>query len=101
MKLSSLKVGDKVKIISILSSAEIKNHLEELGFVKGVEVEVLLTAPLGEPTLYKINNEVLALRINETNCIEVEKIEEQKCCDEYNTCLYKSFCNKCKKNFFL
>ena len=97
MKLSSLKVGDKVKIISILSSAEIKNHLEELGFVKGVEVEVLLTAPLGEPTLYKINNEVLALRINETNCIEVEKIEEQKCCDEYNTCLYKSFCNKCKK----
>lgn len=97
MKLSSLKVGDKVKIISILSSAEIKNHLEELGFVKGVEVEVLLTAPLGEPTLYKINNEVLALRINETSCIEVEKIEEQKCCDKYNTCLYKSFCNKCKK----
>lgn len=97
MKLSSLKVGDKVKIISILSSAEIKNHLEELGFVKGVEVEVLLTAPLGEPTLYKINNEVLALRINETSCIEVEKIDEQKCCDKYNTCLYKSFCNKCKK----
>lgn len=97
MKLSSLNVGDKGKIISILSSAEIKNHLEELGFVKGVEVEVLLTAPLGEPTLYKINNEVLALRINETNCIEVEKIEEQKCCDNYNTCLYKSFCNKCKK----
>ena len=97
MKLSSLKVGDKVKIISILSSAEIKNHLEELGFIKGVEVEVLLTAPLGEPTLYKINNEVLALRINETSCIEVEKIDEQKCCDKYNTCLYKSFCNKCPK----
>lgn len=97
MKLSSLNVGDKGKIISILSSAEIKNHLEELGFVKGVEVEVLLTAPLGEPTLYKINNEVLALRINETSCIEVEKIDEQKCCDKYNTCLYKSFCNKCKK----
>lgn len=97
MKLSSLKVGDKVKIISILSSAEIKNHLEELGFVKGVEVEVLLTAPLGDPTLYKINNETLALRVNEASCIEVEKIEEQKCCDKYNTCLYKSFCNKCKK----
>lgn len=97
MKLSSLKVGDKGKIISLSCNSEIKNHLEELGFVKGVEVEVLLTAPLGEPTLYKINNEVLALRINETNCIEVEKIEEQKCCDNYNTCLYKSFCNKCKK----
>ena len=97
MKLSSLNVGDKGKIISLSCNSEIKNHLEELGFVKGVEVEVLLTAPLGEPTLYKINNEVLALRINETNCIEVEKIEEQKCCDEYNTCLYKSFCNKCKK----
>lgn len=97
MKLSSLKVGDKGKIISVSCNSEIRNHLEELGFVKGVEVEVLLTAPLGEPTLYKINNEVLALRINETNCIEVEKIEEQKCCDEYNTCLYKSFCNKCKK----
>jgi len=97
MKLSSLKVGDKGKIISVSCNSEIKNHLEELGFVKGVEVEVLLTAPLGEPTLYKINNEVLALRINETNCIEVEKIEEQKCCDRYNTCLYKSFCNKCKK----
>ena len=52
MKLSSLNVGDKGKIISILSSAEIKNHLEELCFVKGVEVEVLLTAPLGEPTLF-------------------------------------------------
>lgn len=97
MKLSSLKVGDKGKIISLSCNSEIKNHLEELGFVKGVDVEVLLTAPLGEPTLYKINNEVLALRINETNCIEVEKIEEQKCCDNYNTCLYKSFCNKCKK----
>ena len=97
MKLSSLKVGDKGKIISVSCNSEIKNHLEELGFVKGVEVEVLLTAPLGEPTLYKINNEVLALRINETSCIEVEKIEEQKCCDKYNTCLYKSFCNKCKK----
>ena len=96
MKLSSFKVGDKVKIISVFCSAEIKNHLEELGFVKGVEVEVLLTAPFGEPTLYKINDEVLALRVNEASCIEVEKVEEKKCCEKYNTCLYKSFCGKCK-----
>lgn len=97
MKLSSLNVGDKGKIISVSCNSEIKNHLEEIGFVKGVEVQVLLTAPLGEPTLYKINDEVLALRVNEASCIEVDKVEEQKCCDIYNTCLYKGFCNKCKK----
>lgn len=60
--LDKIKINKTVKIININSNLEIKNRLEELGFIKGNLVEVLFKSPFNDPIAYKIKGSTIALR---------------------------------------
>jgi ferrous iron transport protein A len=47
-------------------------RLRELGFRPGVKVQLLGQAPFGGPFLVEIHSNVLALRRNEAECLQVK-----------------------------
>lgn len=56
-----------------LSAAELERRLLELGFVEGVEVEVLHEGPLGgDPIAVRVNATTIALRRREAMAILVD-----------------------------
>jgi len=74
MKLNSLSkqnFGKKVQILKILDST-FSNKLIELGFITGQTLEVVFTAPFGDPIAVELNGSVLSLRLEEAATIEVE-----------------------------
>jgi len=69
--LSSIRPGNRVKILSIHNSA-LKPKLMEMGIIEGKEIEVLFRAPFGDPIAIDMHGYVLSLRIDEAGLIEVE-----------------------------
>ncbi len=70
--LSQLRVGDRAIIKEIGASQEIKERLESLGLIEGVEVDVVGAAPLGCPRIYRALNAMVALRNETARLIGVE-----------------------------
>lgn len=76
MKSNSLakqNFSEKVRIKNILDSSY-SNKLIELGFISGQTIEVVFSAPFGDPIAVELNGSVLSLRLEEAATIEVESI---------------------------
>ena len=74
MKSNSLakqEIGFKVQIKNILKSS-VSNKLVELGFISGQTIEVVFTAPFGDPIAVELNGSLISLRLEEAATIEVE-----------------------------
>jgi ferrous iron transport protein A len=68
-RISAIKVGED---IHGLAAPEIESRLLELGFVEGVEIEVLHEGPIGrDPIAVRINATTIALRRREAMAILV------------------------------
>jgi ferrous iron transport protein A len=50
---------------------EVANRLRQLGFRPAANVEVIRRAPLGDPTIYRVQDTELCLRRREARLIEV------------------------------
>ncbi len=72
MTLDQALCGQQVIIKRIGGSGAIRRRLMDMGLVRGVNVEVLRTAPLGDPVEYKLRGYFLALRKSEAELIEIE-----------------------------
>ncbi len=76
MKMSDLKPGDKAVVINVETAGEVSQRLFDMGIVKGTRFKVIRKAPLGDPVEIKLRGFMLALRVNEADCITVEKTGE-------------------------
>jgi ferrous iron transport protein A len=76
ISLAKQQIGVKSKIKSIEQSG-LSNKLVELGFLVGQTVEVVFTAPFGDPIAIELNGSVLSLRLEEAATIQVENLEIQ------------------------
>ena len=54
--------GDKGVIVTINAPLNIKQRLMDMGIIEGVEVEMIRTAPLGDPIEIKVHNTFIALQ---------------------------------------
>jgi ferrous iron transport protein A len=74
--LSELVSGDRARILKIRGSGprSIRQRLLDMGITRGTEVYVERHAPLGDPVEIAIKGYNLALRLNEAQHIEVEKV---------------------------
>ena len=74
-RLSSLKADETAKIIGISreSRGESRRRLLDLGFVKGANIKIDLTNPLGEPNAYLIKGTSIALRKDQAAKILIKK----------------------------
>lgn len=70
--LDKLEIGKKGKIVEVKGNRLICKRLAELGFVKGVEIEICKEGPFGDPLDIKIKGFHITLRKAEAKGIVLE-----------------------------
>ena len=74
-KFSELKKGDKVEIVGYNDGdARYKSKLLSMGLVRGVTLEVMQVAPLGDPIEVSVLSYRLSLRKNEAEVLKLKRI---------------------------
>lgn len=76
MRLSDLNTGEKAVITGLHGYGAFKKRVMEMGFVKGREIEAILTAPLKDPVDYSIMGYQVSLRRSEAAMIEIIPLEK-------------------------
>ena len=76
--LDQVRVGDSVEVTKMGAKGDVRFRLLDMGLVKGVQLSVIRTAPLGDPIEILINGFNLSLRLEEAKNIEVKLIELDK-----------------------
>lgn len=71
--LDSVRPGTNAVVVGMHSSCppQLSARLEALGFTEGQNVSVVRRAPLGDPVVYRICDQVLCLRKREAAMLEV------------------------------
>jgi ferrous iron transport protein A len=71
--LAQLAPGERATIVGVApaASTEVAGRLRQLGFRPDSGVEVIRRAPLGDPTIYRVQDTELCLRRREARLIEV------------------------------
>jgi len=73
--LNTLQPGEKGRVVAIGLRGKFRLKLMDMGLIKGVEVQVLGIAPLGDPMEIKLKGFNLSIRKHEVGLITVEPIE--------------------------
>ena len=73
MTLKDAEIGSTVRIDSIAESS-IKQRLMTMGLIPGTRIEILRSAPLGDPIAIRLRAYNLALRKDDAEKIEVSKV---------------------------
>jgi ferrous iron transport protein A len=71
--LAQLAPGQQATIVSLASQANpaVIRRLQQLGFRPATRVDVIRRAPLGDPTIYRVQDTELCVRRREAGLIEV------------------------------
>jgi ferrous iron transport protein A len=69
--LNKLGVGCQGCVVSVGGDVDIRRRLLEMGFCKGVKVEVVRRAPLGDPTEFRVRGYHLSLREEQARHVNV------------------------------
>jgi len=83
--LDQISKGERVRIRSVAGNDAIARRLGELGVRKGIEIEVMQRAPLGDPTLFELCGYQLCLRRTESARIKVEPLASAVAPDTSNS----------------
>ena len=70
--LTSLKVGEVARIVSINARGELARRIRDMGLIPGTDVEIVGRAPLRDPVALRLFGVTLALRNREADYITVE-----------------------------
>ncbi len=70
--LEDAKIGSTVKVKKLHGDGPVKRRIMDMGIVKGVDIYVKKTAPLGDPVEVTLRGYELFLRKNEAASIEIE-----------------------------
>ena len=73
--LSELKQGNQALVLDIYSNDSMRRRLQDLGLIKGTEVSCVQKSPLGDPVAYLIRGAVIALRQEDSSCVQIQ------CCE--------------------
>ena len=75
MTLRDGKPGQVVRIESI-QEFPLKERLMTMGFIEGTRVNVLRTAPMGDPIVYGLRGYNVAMRLDDASHISVSLVNE-------------------------
>lgn len=71
-RLSSLAPGESARVLALKCEGLARRRLLDLGITPGTVIECAYTAPLGEPTAYRVRGAQIALRAEQADQIEIE-----------------------------
>jgi Fe2+ transport system protein FeoA len=69
--LTHVPIGSTAHVVAVNGSSPITRRLMEMGVIPGVRLEVLKTAPFGDPIEVRVRGYNLAMRRSEADAIEV------------------------------
>lgn len=70
--LSKLEQGESAIITMIHSDDNMRRRLQDIGFIKGTTVKCIQKSPLGDPIAYLIRGAIIALRSEDSSCIQIK-----------------------------
>ena len=73
--LSELREGERGVIARLNGTGNFRKRLQEMGFIKGVEILVEKYAPLRDPMELVLKGYHVSLRIEEAGQVMIEKLE--------------------------
>ncbi len=68
--------GARVRVRGVDGGDAIARRLDDLGIRRGVEIDVLRRAPLGDPTLFELHGYQLCLRKSESARVRVDPVPD-------------------------
>ena len=71
MTLDELEKGQSATIVKIGGEGKIRRRLMDMGLIKGVVIEKVKVAPMGDPVEYVVLGYHLSLRKSEAKIIEI------------------------------
>lgn len=71
MTLTNLPIGLDARVTSVNGTGPVTRRLMEMGVIPGVAVQVVKTAPFGDPMEIRVRGYSLAMRKSEADAIEV------------------------------
>jgi len=74
MRLAELHVGGRARVLTVAGDDEISLRLLEMGLTPGVDVELLGTAPLGDPLEFEVRGYHLSVRKSEAQRVEIQSL---------------------------
>ena len=72
LTLDRLVPGEHATVARIAGQGPLRRRLMDMGLTRGVRVEVLKVAPMGDPIEYRVRGYNLSLRKSEARLVEVE-----------------------------
>jgi ferrous iron transport protein A len=72
---ANIQLHEEVEILS-LDENDTGQRLGEMGFWPGKAIELIVSAPFGDPLAFKVDNTVIALRKEEAELIQVKALSE-------------------------
>ena len=75
LSVQHLAIGQTATIIGFRDESAYVERLRSLGLVRGTQIEVVRTAPLGDPVELKLRGFRLAIRAREADCLIIETEE--------------------------
>ncbi|MGE5610835.1 MAG: FeoA family protein [Bacillota bacterium] len=71
--LSELPVGSRGRVVSVQGDPDLRRRLLEMGFCRGVSVEVVRRAPLGDPIEFRLRGYHLSLRDEQAKFVRIAR----------------------------
>lgn len=71
LKLTDLPHGQDARVKNVHGSSRVSKRLMELGVIPGVALQVVKSAPFGDPIEVRLRGYSLAMRRSEADAIEV------------------------------
>ena len=73
-RLAELGVGGRARVLRVHGDDEISLRLMEMGLTPGVDMQLVGTAPLGDPLEFEVRGYHLSLRKSEAARVEIEPL---------------------------
>lgn len=72
MTLDQLRTGQTATIRRVAGTGAVRRRLMDMGLVKGIGIEMVKAAPMGDPVEYLVRGYHLSLRKSEAVMVEIE-----------------------------
>jgi Fe2+ transport system protein FeoA len=77
MTLDQLTTGQSATVERIAGRGALRRRLMDMGLVRGTRIDMIKTAPMGDPVEYRVRGYYLSLRKSEAALVQITDITDE------------------------
>ena len=78
LTLKDLEIGKTTTILSVGGEGALRQHLLDMGLIKGADVTVVKYAPMGDPIELRLRGYELSIRLEDAEKIQCDIVSEER-----------------------